>query len=104
VPPGPLSPTSASPKTQRIGSPSLRGSSPPGLASDPPTAQHAAVAHAAPLDLRGSAFGLLATVQSFGNLAASTIASILWTSLSPTWAFGFLAVAMIAATTFIALR
>jgi MFS family permease len=35
------------------------------------TAEHAAVAALAPLELRGSAFGLLAAVQSFGNLAAS---------------------------------
>ena len=66
------------------------------------TAEHSAVAHAAPLDIRGSAFGLLAAVQSFGNLAASAIAGILWTALSPSWAFGFLAAAMILATTLIA--
>jgi MFS family permease len=66
------------------------------------TAEHAAVAHAAPLDIRGSAFGLLAAVQSFGNLAASAIAGLLWTALSPSWAFGFLAAAMILATTLIA--
>lgn len=39
------------------------------------TAQHSAVAALAPTDLRGSAFGLLATVQSLGNLAASTVAA-----------------------------
>jgi len=66
------------------------------------TAQHAAVAHAAPDQLRGSAFGLLAAVQSFGNLAASAIAGIVWTALSPSWAFGFLAAAMIIATPLIA--
>lgn len=55
------------------------------------TAEHAAVATHAPAELRGSAFGLLAGVQSFGNLAASAIAGILWTVLSPTWAFGYLA-------------
>ena len=66
------------------------------------TAQHAAVAHAAPADLRGSAFGLLAAIQSFGNLAASSIAGILWATLSPSWAFGFLAAAMIVATALIA--
>src|SRR5215213_3033601 len=33
------------------------------------TAEHAAVAALAPVELRGSAFGLLAAVQSFGNLA-----------------------------------
>ena len=66
------------------------------------TAQHAAVAHAAPNELRGSAFGLLAAIQSFGNLAASSIAGILWAALSPSWAFGFLATAMIIATALIA--
>ncbi|MCY0950670.1 MFS transporter [Streptomyces sp. H27-S2] len=54
------------------------------------TAQHSAVAALAPKDLRGSAFGMLATVQSLGNLAASTIAGILWTAVSPTAAFTYL--------------
>lgn len=62
------------------------------------TAEHAAVAAAAPADLRGSAFGLLAGIQSLGNVAASAIAGLLWTARSPTWAFGFLAAAMLAAT------
>jgi len=61
------------------------------------TAEHAAVATHAPSDLRGSAFGLLAATQSFGNLAASLIAGILWTTLSPTWAFGYLTAAMLIA-------
>lgn len=60
------------------------------------TAEHAAVATLAPDQLRGSAFGLLAAVQSGGNLVASAIAGILYTALSPVWAFSFLAVAMIA--------
>jgi hypothetical protein len=47
------------------------------------TAEHAAVAALAPVELRGSAFGLLAAVQSFGNLAASAIAGLLWTLASP---------------------
>jgi MFS family permease len=55
------------------------------------TAEHAAVATHAPLELRGSAFGLLAGIQSLGNLAASTIAGLLWTILSPSWAFAYLA-------------
>jgi hypothetical protein len=46
------------------------------------TAEHAAVAALAPVELRGSAFGLLAAVQSFGNLAASAIAGLLWTLAS----------------------
>lgn len=61
------------------------------------TAEHAAVATHAPDDLRGSAFGLLAGVQSLGNLAASAIAGILWTALSPTWAFVYLATWMVIA-------
>ena len=44
----------------------------------------------APVELRGSAFGLLAAVQSFGNLAASAIAGLLWTAASPQVAFAYL--------------
>jgi MFS family permease len=55
------------------------------------TAQHAAVASLAPSELRGSAFGLLAAVQSFGNLAASLVAGVLWTAVSPEAAFLYLA-------------
>ncbi|MFJ9948370.1 MFS transporter [Kitasatospora sp. NPDC091207] len=55
------------------------------------TAQHSAVAALAPSDLRGSAFGALATVQSLGNLAASTVAGVLWSTVSPSAAFGYLA-------------
>jgi MFS family permease len=47
------------------------------------TAEHAAVARLAPEDLRGSAFGLLAAVQSFGNLVASAVAGLLWTLVTP---------------------
>jgi MFS family permease len=54
------------------------------------TAEHAAVAALAPVELRGSAFGLLAAVQSFGNLAASAIAGLLWTAASPRIAFAYL--------------
>lgn len=54
------------------------------------TAEHAAVAQAAPIELRGSSFGLLAGLQSFGNLAASSIVGLLWTAASPTWAFTYL--------------
>ena len=56
------------------------------------TSQHASVAALAPADLRGSAFGLLATVQSFGNIVASGVAGLLWTILSPSIAFLYLAV------------
>ncbi|MFC8671506.1 MFS transporter [Streptomyces griseorubiginosus] len=54
------------------------------------TAQHSAVAALAPKDLRGSAFGMLATVQSLGNLAASTLAGVLWSVVSPAAAFAYL--------------
>jgi MFS family permease len=58
------------------------------------TAEHGAVAEAAPEEIRGSAFGLLAAIQSFGNLAASGIAGVLWTLVSPLAAFAFAAGAM----------
>lgn len=58
------------------------------------TAEHAAVAALAPEHLRGSAFGLLATVQAGGNLVASAIAGLLYTVASPTVAFSFVAACM----------
>ena len=62
------------------------------------TAEHASVAAEAPLALRGSAFGLLATVQSAGNLLASSVAGLLWTLVSPSAAFAYLVVWMAAAS------
>lgn len=62
------------------------------------TAEHAAVAQLAPEALRGSAFGLLAAIQSAGNLAASAIAGALWTLVSPTAAFAYAAGWMLIAT------
>ncbi|MDQ3849679.1 MAG: MFS transporter, partial [Actinomycetota bacterium] len=61
------------------------------------TAEHAAVANLAPAALRGSAFGLLAALQSAGNLAASAAAGILWTLVSPTAAFLYAGVWMLLA-------
>lgn len=61
------------------------------------TAEHAAVAGLAPDHLRGSAFGLLAAVQSLGNLVASSIAGVLWTLVSPSAAFGYAAACMVIA-------
>jgi MFS family permease len=61
------------------------------------TAQHSAVAAAAPADLRGSAFGVLAAVQSFGNLVASATSGLLWTLVSPAAAFAYAAVWMVLA-------
>jgi MFS family permease len=54
------------------------------------TAEHAAVATHAPEELRGSAFGALAGIQSLGNFASSAIAGILWTAVSPRAAFLYL--------------
>ncbi len=63
-------------------------------------AEHAAVAALAPVELRGSAFGALASTQAFGNLLASAVAGAVWTLLSPTAAFlylaGWMAVALMA--------
>ena len=61
------------------------------------TAEHAAVAAFAPLEIRGSAFGLLATVQAIGNVAASAVAGLLYTVASPTVAFAYLATWMLVA-------
>jgi hypothetical protein len=52
---------------------------------------------AAPVDIRGSAFGLLAAVQSFGNLTASVIAGLIWTLVSPEAAFMYVAAWMLVA-------
>lgn len=61
------------------------------------TAEHAAVATFAANSIRGSAFGLLAAIQSFGNLAASVVVGVLYTLASPTVAFGYASVIMITA-------
>jgi MFS family permease len=55
------------------------------------TAQGAAVALLAPPQLLGSAFGALAAIQSFANLAASAVTGALWTLVSPRAAFLYLA-------------
>lgn len=54
------------------------------------TAEHAAVATFVPAEIRGSAFGVLAAIQGFGNLAASGIAGMLWTTVSAPVAFWYL--------------
>ena len=61
------------------------------------TAETAAVAGLAPEQLRGSAFGLLAALQAVGNLVASAIAGVLWTAVSPTAAFLYVAAWMVLA-------
>jgi MFS family permease len=61
------------------------------------TAENAAVASLAPAGIRGSAFGALATIQSFGNFAASAVAGLLYTVVSPRAAFLYLAAWMLIA-------
>lgn len=58
------------------------------------TAEHAAVATLAPERVRGSAFGVLAAVQSLGNLVASAAVGLLYTLASPAAAFTFAAALM----------
>jgi MFS family permease len=61
------------------------------------TAENAVVAAYAPEEIRGSAFGILAGIQSFGNLAASAVAGALWTLVAPEAAFLYLAAWMLLA-------
>jgi MFS family permease len=61
------------------------------------TAEHAAVATFAPEAVRGSAFGMLAAVQSFGNVVASSLGGLLYTVASPAAAFGYAAALMLLA-------
>jgi MFS family permease len=61
------------------------------------TAEHAAVATHATEELRGSAFGALAAIQSLGNFAASLVAGLLWTAVSPRAAFLYLVAWMVCA-------
>jgi MFS family permease len=61
------------------------------------TAEHSAVAAMAPQGIRASAFGVLAAIQSLGNLAASAVAGILWTAVSARAAFVYLVAWMVVA-------
>lgn len=61
------------------------------------TAEHSAVATLAPDSLRGSSFGALAAIQSFGNVIASSLVGVLYVAISPTVAFLFPAGAMVIA-------
>lgn len=65
------------------------------------TAEHAAVATLAPENVRGSAFGVLAAVQSVGNLIASAGAGLIYTLVSP--AAAFTAAAMLMAVSLVVL-
>jgi predicted MFS family arabinose efflux permease len=60
------------------------------------TGEHAAVAGLAPDQQRGSAFGLLAGIQSLGDFVASAVIGIVWTIAGPAVAFGVAVMAMLA--------
>jgi MFS family permease len=55
------------------------------------TAESALVARLVPDRLRGSGFGLLGGVQSFGDFASSAVVGLLWTAVSPTVGFAYAA-------------
>lgn len=55
------------------------------------------VALTVPDQLRGSGYGLLGLVQSFGDLGASLVVGLLWSLVSPTLVFGYAAAWMGAA-------
>jgi MFS family permease len=60
------------------------------------TGENAAVATLAPGGRRGSAFGLLAGIQSLGDFAASAVIGLIWTVAGPAVAFGAAVVMMLA--------
>jgi MFS family permease len=70
------------------------------------TAESALIARLLPDRLRGSGFGLLGGVQSFGDFASSAAVGLLWAAVSPTVAFAYaaswMAVAVIGAGAFTA--
>lgn len=68
------------------------------------TAESALVARLVPDRLRGSGFGLLGGVQSFGDFASSAAVGLLWTAVSPTagfvYAAGWMLVSLLGAGAF----
>ena len=68
------------------------------------TSEHTTVADRAPASIRGSAFGVLAAIQSLGNVVASSVAGLLWTLVSPSsafaWAGMWMIVSLVACTRF----
>lgn len=58
------------------------------------TAENGIVAESMAEEIRGSAFGFLAALQSLGNLVASGVAGILWTLIGPEASFSFAAIGM----------
>jgi MFS family permease len=62
------------------------------------TAESALVARLLPDHLRGSGFGLLGGVQSFGDFASSAAVGLLWSAVSPTAGFLYATGWMVIAT------
>ncbi len=62
------------------------------------TAESALVARLLPDHMRGSGFGLLGGVQSFGDFASSAAVGLLWSAVSPTTGFLYAAGWMLLAT------
>ena len=77
----------SSPHGRRTGAFLLAGSG-IGLAE---TAESALMARLLPDRLRGSGFGLLGGVQSFGDFASSAAVGVLWAAVSPSVAFAYAA-------------
>jgi MFS family permease len=63
------------------------------------TAESTLVAHLLPDHLRGSGFGLLGLTQSLAAFASTAAAGLLWSTVSPTLAFGYAAAWMLIAIT-----
>lgn len=61
------------------------------------TAESALVARLVPGHLRGSGFGLLGGVQSFGDFASSAVVGLLWTAVTPAAGFAYAAAWMLIA-------
>lgn len=66
------------------------------------TAESALFARLLPDHLRGSGFGLLGGVQSFGDFASSAVVGVLWSAVSPlagfAYAAGWMVVSLVAAS------
>lgn len=60
------------------------------------TAESTVVAQQLPERLRANGFGVLGLTQSIGDLAATVVAGVLWSLVSPAVAFGYAAVWMLA--------
>jgi len=60
------------------------------------TAESTVVAQQLPERLRANGFGVLGLTQSIGDLAATVVAGVLWSVVSPAVAFGYAAVWMLA--------